>query len=147
MGRTGLRIVQAIGWYFPEAFGGTEIYVAALCRAFKAAGHEVLVAAPDPATKHERTYFHDGTPVYRYPIPARPTRAEAQGGQTVRGAERFHRWLAAERPDIVHMHTFVTGMGLPELRAAKALGAKTVVTTHSSSLGFVCARGDAHAVG
>jgi glycosyltransferase involved in cell wall biosynthesis len=136
-----LKIVQAIGWYFPESLGGTEIYVAALCRAFKRAGHEVLVAAPDPTTERERTYCHDGTTVYRYPIPAQPTRAEAQGGQTVRGAERFHRWLGIERPDIVHMHTFVTGMGLPELRAAKARGARTVVTTHSSSLGFVCARG------
>ncbi len=41
----------------------------------------------------------------------------------------------------MHLHTFVTGMGLSELHAAKASGAKTIVTTHSSSLGFVCARG------
>src|SRR3954447_14570164 len=27
-----VKIVQAVGWYFPEALGGTEIYVAALCR-------------------------------------------------------------------------------------------------------------------
>ena len=31
-----MKIVQAVGWYFPEALGGTEIYVAALCRAHKA---------------------------------------------------------------------------------------------------------------
>lgn len=136
-----MKIVQALGWYFPESLGGTEIYVAALCRAFASAGHTVVVAAPDPASDRERTYSHDGTTVYRYPIPPRPTRAEAQGSITVRGADRFHRWLAAERPDIVHMHTFVTGMGLPELRAAKACGARTIVTTHSSSLGFLCMRG------
>jgi glycosyltransferase involved in cell wall biosynthesis len=136
-----VKIVQAVGWYFPEALGGTEIYVAALCRAYADAGHTAIVAAPDPECGHERTYSHDGTTVYRYPIPPRPTRAEAQGSVAVRGADSFHRWLAAERPDVVHMHTFVTGMGLPELRAAKACGARTIVTTHSSSLGFLCTRG------
>jgi glycosyltransferase involved in cell wall biosynthesis len=136
-----MKIVQAVGWYFPDSLGGTEVYVAELCRAFSAAGHAVTVAAPDPTTEGERVYSHDSTCVYRYSIPPQPTRAEAQGSAIVRGAERFHAWLAAERPDVVHLHTFVTGLGLAELRAAKACGAKTVVTTHSSSLGFLCTRG------
>lgn len=136
-----MKIVQAVGWYFPDSLGGTEVYVAELCRAFTAAGHTVTVAAPDPTTEGERVYRHDGTGVYRYPIPRQPTRSEAQGSAVVRGAERFHAWLAAERPDVVHLHTFVTGLGLAELRAAKACGAKTIVTTHSSSLGFLCTRG------
>jgi glycosyltransferase involved in cell wall biosynthesis len=104
----------------------------------------MLVAAPDPALDGlhtERTYMHDGVQVFRYAIPARPTREEAQGSVTVRGAERFHAWMAAKRPDIVHLHTFVTGLGLPELRAARESGARTIVTTHSSSLGFLCMRG------
>jgi glycosyltransferase involved in cell wall biosynthesis len=135
-----MKIVQAVGWYFPESLGGTEVYVAALCRAFAAAGHTVMVAAPDPAGQAERCYSHDGIPVYRYPIPSRPTRAEAQGA-VVRGAERFHQWLARQQADVVHLHTFVTGLGLPELHAARASGATAIVTTHSSSLGFLCARG------
>jgi glycosyltransferase involved in cell wall biosynthesis len=140
MDQAPVKIVQALGWYFPESLGGTEVYVATLSRAFAAAGHKVRVAAPD-TVGGERTYAHDGTQVYRYPIPAHPTRDEAQGSRTVRGAHRFHEWLAGERPDVVHFHTFVTGLGLPELHAARACGAKTVVTTHSSSLGFLCARG------
>jgi glycosyltransferase involved in cell wall biosynthesis len=136
-----MKIVQAIGWYFPESLGGTEVYVEALCRRFASAGHSVIVAAPDRGGDRERTYIHDGTSVYRYPTAAHPTREEAQGSLAVRGSDLFHRWLAVERPDIVHMHTFVTGLGLPELRAARACGAKTIVTTHSSSLGFLCARG------
>jgi glycosyltransferase involved in cell wall biosynthesis len=59
----------------------------------------------------------------------------------VRGAERFHRWLARLRPDVVHFHTFVTGLGLHEVEAAKAAGARIVVTSHSSSLGWICQRG------
>lgn len=136
-----MKIVQAVGWYFPESLGGTEVYVAALCQRLRAAGQEVLVAAPDPALSAERTYEHDGVPVYRYPIPAAPTRDEVQGIERVRGAERFHRWLEIERPDVVHAHTFVTGLGLHELRAARAAGARVVATTHSASLGFICQRG------
>ena len=136
-----MKIVQAVGWYFPESLGGTEVYVAGLCRRLRAAGQEVLVAAPDPGQAVERVYEHDGVPIYRYPVPAAPTRDEVQGVVPVRGAERFHRWLEAQRPDVVHAHTFVTGLGLHEVKAAKSAGARVVVTPHSSSLGWICQRG------
>jgi glycosyltransferase involved in cell wall biosynthesis len=136
-----MKIVQAVGWYFPDSLGGTEVYVAGLCRRLRDAGQDVLVAAPDSAHAEERTYEHDGIPVYRYPIPLAPTRDEVQGTARVRGAERFRRWLAVERPDVVHAHTFVTGLGLDELKAAKSVGARVVVTTHSASLGWTCQRG------
>jgi len=136
-----MKIVQAVGWYHPDSLGGTEVYVAGLCRRLREGGQEVLVAAPDPGGLAERRYEHDGVPVYRYPIPAAPTREECQGQIPVRGAERFHRWLGAERPDVVHAHTFVTGLGLGELRAAKSAGARVIVTTHSASLGWICQRG------
>jgi glycosyltransferase involved in cell wall biosynthesis len=136
-----MRIVQAVGWYYPDTLGGTEVYVAALCRWLRAAGHEVLVAAPDPGAVKERRYEHEGAPVYRYPIPAQPTRGECQEQVVVRGAERFHAWLAAEQPDVVHFHTFVTGLGLAEVKAARTAGARVIVTTHSASLGYLCPRG------
>ena len=136
-----MRIVQGVGWYYPDSWGGTEIYVAALAHRLRAAGHDVAVAAPDPSQLGEHRYEHDGIPVYRYPIPASPTRAEAQGGTTVRGAEYFHRWLEAFRPDVVHFHTFVTGLGLAEVDAARRAGARVFATTHAATLGFVCARG------
>jgi len=136
-----MRIVQALGWYYPESLGGTEVYVAGLARDLRAAGHQVLIAAPDPAYATQRVYEHDGVPVLRYPIPTAPTRAECQGRTPVRGADRLHEWLVAIKPDVVHIHTLLTGLGLPELWAAKAVGARTVVTTHSSSLGYLCQRG------
>ncbi len=136
-----MKIVQAVGWYFPDSLGGTEVYVAGLCRRLRAAGQEVLVAAPDPTHAEEWTYEHDGVPVYRYPISPAPSREESQGLAVVRGTELFHRWLAAQRPDVVHAHTFVTGLGLPELEAAKAAGARVIATTHSASLGWICQRG------
>jgi len=136
-----LKVLQAVGWYYPDSWGGTEIYVAALAGRLRAAGHEVAIAAPDASHGTERRYEHDGIPVYRYPIPSNPTRAEAQGGVSVRGADRFHRWIEAFRPDVAHFHTFVTGLGLAEIEAARRAGARVIVTTHAASLGFICARG------
>jgi glycosyltransferase involved in cell wall biosynthesis len=136
-----LRIVQAVGWYLPTSTGGTEVYVSELSKRLRAAGHEVLIAAPEALRHQERTYGEGGFPVYRYPIPPRVTRDESQGRVIVRGAELFHEWLRHTHPDVVHMHTYVTGLGLAELRAAKALGAKVIATTHSASLGFTCQRG------
>jgi glycosyltransferase involved in cell wall biosynthesis len=136
-----MKIVQVCGWYFPDSLGGTETYVSALSSCLRAAGHEVLIAAPDPGAARDRTYQHDGFPVFRFPIPAAPTRDEAQHLTPARGAERLHAWLRDTRADVVHFHTFVTGVGPHEIRAARATGARIVATTHSGSLGFLCQRG------
>ena len=136
-----MRILQAVGWYYPDSWGGTEIYVAALAGRLRAAGHDVAIAAPDAQHHAVRRYEHEGIPVFRYPIPPNPTRAEAQGGVIVRGAELFHRWIEDFRPDVAHFHTFVTGLGLAEVDAARRAGARVIVTTHAASLGFICARG------
>jgi glycosyltransferase involved in cell wall biosynthesis len=136
-----MRIVQALGWYFPDSLGGTEVYVAALASRLRARGHHVQVAAPEPGLDAARAYEHDHVPVYRYPISVHPSRAEARAQRTVRGAEQFHRWLSQEHPDVVHVHTFVTGLGIHEIEAARAAGARVIVTTHAASLGFVCERG------
>jgi glycosyltransferase involved in cell wall biosynthesis len=130
-----------VGWYLPTSTGGTEVYVSELSKRLRAAGHEVLIAAPETLGQQERTYDEGGFPVYRYPIPPRVTRDESQGRVIVRGAGLFHEWLRRTQPDVVHMHTYVTGLGLAELRVAKTLGAKVIATTHSASLGFTCQRG------
>ena len=136
-----MKIVQALGWYHPDSVGGTEVYVAALARELRASGHQVLIAAPEAGLPAPRVYEFEGCDVFRYPIPSAPSREEAQGDVVVRGAEHLHRWLADVRADVVHMHTFVTGLGLAEIRAARHAGSRVVVTTHASSLGYVCQRG------
>jgi glycosyltransferase involved in cell wall biosynthesis len=117
------------------------VYVSELSKRLRAAGHDVLIAAPEALGQAERTYDEGGFQVYRYPIPVRVTRDEAQGRVAVRGAERLHDWLRRAQPDVVHMHTFVTGLGLAELKVARSLRARVIATTHSASLGFTCQRG------
>jgi glycosyltransferase involved in cell wall biosynthesis len=140
MGGAQLKIVQVCGWYFPESLGGTETYVAALAEHLRDDGHEVLIAAPVPGGE-EQSYEHAGVPVFRYPIAALPTRREARHEVPVRGAERLHAWLDEQRPDVVHVHTLVTGIGPHEILAAKSIQATVVVTTHAGGLGFLCQRG------
>ena len=136
-----MRIVQAVGWYFPDSLGGTEVYVSTLAQRLVRDGHEVVVAAPEPDGTHEREYLHDGVKVYRYPTAGKVTRAQARGRDVVAGAERFHAWLHAYRPDVVHFHTFVTGLSLREVAASRECGARVIVTSHAASLGFLCERG------
>jgi glycosyltransferase involved in cell wall biosynthesis len=136
-----VKILQVAGWYYPENLGGTEIYVSTLSRLFADVGHQVVIAAPLAGLNAPRSYEHDGTPVYRYPVPSNPTRDEAQGRVAARGSEHFREWVAELKPDVAHFHSIVTGLGLNEMRAAKSSGAQLVFTSHASSLGFICQRG------
>jgi len=137
-----VKIVHLLGWYFPDSVGGTEVYVEALCRRLRAAGHDVLVAAPDAHHAAPERYEHDGVRVFRYQIADAPTRDEAQHRVAVRGAERLYRFLAEERPDILHVHSFTTGVGLPEIREARRLGIRIIVTCHLPSFGYMCRSGE-----
>jgi len=137
-----VKIAHLVGWYFPDSVGGTEVYVEGLCKRLQAAGHEVLVAAPDARGSAPPHYEHEGVPVFRYAIPANPTRDEAHHRVAAPGADALHAWLSQERPDIVHVHSLTTGVGLPEIRAAEQLKSRVIVTCHLPGLGFLCRTGE-----
>lgn len=135
-----MRILQLSGWYAPTSVGGTEVYVAHLARACRDAGHDVRVAAPlagIPSFEHGE---QAGISVLRYPVPETPTRDEARGRVPFRGHQALHRWVAAWKPDIVHVHSLTTGLGVPEIRAAAAESV-VLYTNHLPSMGFACSRG------
>lgn len=136
-----MKIVHALGWYFPGSLGGTEVYVAGLVQRLLCAGYEVAVAAPLRGLQGTQTYEHDSVPVFRYPVPRDPMREECQSRVPARGAEQFTKWLASQRPDVLHVHTLSTGLGVSELEAAKDLGIRVVVTNHLGSIGYTCLRG------
>ena len=60
-----MKILHLVGWYFPDSIGGTEVYVETLCRRLRAAGHEVLIAAPDSHGAAPERYEHDGVRIMR----------------------------------------------------------------------------------
>ena len=106
-----MKIVHLLGWYFPDSVGGTEVYVEGLCRRLQDAGHEVLIAAPDPRRTAPKQYEYHGVPVFRYPITDQPTRDQAYHRVAMPGVRHLFQWLANERPDILHVHSIKTGVG------------------------------------
>lgn len=137
-----MKIVHLLGWYFPDSVGGTEVYVEGLCRRLQDAGHEVLIAAPDPQRTAPEQYEYHGVPVFRYPITDHPTRDEAYHRVAMPGAAHLFRWLADQRPDILHVHSIKTGVGLPEFREAHRMGIRIIATCHLPSLGYLCRTGE-----
>ncbi|MCU1385979.1 MAG: hypothetical protein JWL71_4676 [Acidobacteria bacterium] len=137
-----MKIVHLLGWYFPDSVGGTEVYVEGLCRRLQQAGHEVLIAAPDPHRTAAAQYDYHRVPVFRYPISDHPNRDEAYHRLAMPGTEHLFRWLADERPDILHVHSIKTGVGLPEFREAHRLGIRVIATCHLPSLGYLCRTGE-----
>jgi glycosyltransferase involved in cell wall biosynthesis len=137
-----VKIIHLLGWYFPDSVGGTEVYVEGLCRRLQDAGHDVLIAAPDPHRTTPDRYDYHGVPVFRYPISDHPTRDEAYHRVGMPGTEHLFRWLADERPDILHVHSIKTGVGLPEFREARRLGIRVIATCHLPSLGYLCRTGE-----
>ena len=116
-----MKIVHLLGWYFPDSVGALR-YVEGLCRRLKDAGHEVLIAAPMRIGRCQSVYgatacrsFDTQSPTTRRAT--RPITAWRCGR-----AEHLSGWLADERPDILHVHSIKTGVGLPEFREARRLG-------------------------
>ncbi len=109
-----LRVVHCVGFYFPDAVGGTEVYVRDLAAALLERGIESSIAAS--TTDHARDYRWQGMPVSRYP--ADIDRAQFQ--QLVRRLE----------PDVFHLHSWTTGAGLTHLGHAADLGIPCVATLH-----------------
>jgi glycosyltransferase involved in cell wall biosynthesis len=131
-----LKVIHALGWYFPSSSGGTEVYVDALIKGLQRHGVASVVAAASDGPSAD--YDWDGIPVHRYTVGG-ATRTEVVRG-TVHGAfESFADWLRSQDADIYHQHSFSRGCGLPHLKLARESGFKTVVTVHVPSL--LCLRG------
>lgn len=137
-----MKIVHALGWYFPEAIAGTEIYVNGLAQRLQKRGHEVSVAAPLRGLKDSWEYEHEGVPVFRFTLRGTTaTRDECQTRVATRGSEVLLKWLAEQRPDLLHVHTLLPGITVYEIEAARAMGIRVVATNHLGDLGYNCQRG------
>ncbi|BAZ50331.1 group 1 glycosyl transferase [Nostoc sp. NIES-4103] len=133
-----MKVIQTIGYYFPESFGGTEVYVEGLVNQLNSQGVSSIVAAPKNGTQ-ELCYEHNGISVYRYPIFPDLTLEQIRDVTPHGGFECFAQWLQQQQADIYHQHTLVTGCSIHHMRQAKKLGMPTVLTVHLP--GYICLRG------
>jgi hypothetical protein len=122
--------------YFPDAVGGTEVYVRALAQRLGARGYRSAVAAPG---KLAATYVDGGLPVYRFPTDLRPRLELAYGVADEIAAEGFRTIIAQSRPDIVHLHARTAATSERLVDVAHAAGARVVFTYHTPTAS--CARG------
>jgi glycosyltransferase involved in cell wall biosynthesis len=137
--RTGRGDILHVPYtYFPDAPGGTEIYVASLITSLRKYGFDGAVAAPTRES-HDASYRHDDISVHRFPI-ARQVRFEhSYGAPDEVAASSFRAVLARLKPHIVHFHAHTAAVSVLLTDAAHDAGAKTVFTYHTPTAS--CARG------
>ena len=66
-----MKIFHCLRNYFPDPVGGTEIYVAALCKELQVLGIEVAVVKPT-FNQEPKYYFYEGVQVLEYLETSRP---------------------------------------------------------------------------
>src|SRR5438552_1219038 len=132
-----MKVVHCVGWYLPESFGGSELYVHGLARALQGRGVETVVMAPKADARSDR-YVLDGIEVLRYPVSMQRNVDQHEGRAPHGGFEQFQRELQALRADVFHLHSLTYGCGLRHIRCASELGLATLVTLHVPRV--VCAR-------
>jgi glycosyltransferase involved in cell wall biosynthesis len=122
--------------YFPDASGGTEVYVRALAQRLSACGYPSAVAAPGAAPA---TYVDGGVRVYRFATDVRSRLELAYGVPDEIAAEGFGTIVAQARPDIVHLHALTAAVSERLVDVAHAAGARVVFTYHTPTAS--CSRG------
>ena len=122
--------------YFPDAIGGTEVYVAGLVSALREQGVSGAVAAPGET---ERVYEHEGTTIFRFARDRHQELAHAYGQPDEDALQSFLSVLARTRPHIVHMHARTAAVSDRLVDAAHGIGAKVVFTYHTPTVS--CVRG------
>jgi glycosyltransferase involved in cell wall biosynthesis len=134
-----MKIIQSLGFYFPDSTGGTEVYVEGLVKQLHQQNPQTENIIIAPGGNEEKTYNHNGIKVYRYPVFSDLDIGQIRGDKPPGGFEYFTNFLIQEKPDIYHQHSWTTGCGFHHLKTAKELGIKTLITVHVP--GNVCLRG------
>jgi glycosyltransferase involved in cell wall biosynthesis len=131
-----MKVLHVPFCFYPDAPGGTEIYVEALARYQDEMGIESAIAA---AGRENASYIHVGRQVYRFRTgPDLSMRALYGEGDMV-AASAFAEILESARPDVVHLHAFTSGVSIRLVRAAHGRGIPVVFTYHTPSVS--CSRG------
>ena len=138
MNENAMQVVMATAWYPPYDLGGTEVYLEGLVDELARCGHACTVLVPR-APGAPAQYEHHGVQVRTYPVPAEPAPGEISRQLPHLGFDEFCQELARHERAIYHQHSWTRGCGLEHLRAAHALGLRTVLTIHVA--GAVCLRG------
>ena len=122
--------------YFPDAVGGTEVYVRELARTQAARGDEVLILAP---AERAHRYAHDGIAVERYTVSNQIDDVRELYGPAGASADEFVAVLERFRPAVLHVHGVGRAIAPQALQRAREMGIGVVLTYHTPTA--TCVRG------
>ncbi len=122
--------------YYPEAVGGTEVYVRDLAREQLKRGHHVMILAP--AAKRS-TYVHEGIPVVRYHVPDEVADIVDLYSARKTDAQQFIADASGFSADVLHIHGVGRAIAPAALERLKQLGMSIILTYHTPTT--TCVRG------
>jgi glycosyltransferase involved in cell wall biosynthesis len=132
-----VKVLQIPFHYYPEAVGGTEVYVSSLAKWLQIQGTEVEIAAP---ADERGEYVHDGIPVHRFGITKTPSDvAMLYGKGDPEATRQFAAILDRTLPDVVHLHAMSPAVSLHVVHEIRKRGIPAVFTCHIP--GITCPRG------
>ncbi|MFN5134085.1 MAG: glycosyltransferase [Chitinophagaceae bacterium] len=137
-----MKIFQVLNHFLPEQTAGTEVYTWALSKRLKKNHTEVHVIIPNYGEPVNDSYEYDSIKVIRFAEPSITDRSLIMGKRIPKGVASFKQLLTVEQPQIVHFHELAgsNGITLHHIKAAKAAGAKIVITFHLA--GSTCRTGN-----
>jgi glycosyltransferase involved in cell wall biosynthesis len=137
-----MKVLQVLNHFLPQQTAGTEVYTWALSRQLQQQGIAVQVVIPHYRKTTDADYEYDGLAVHQYAEPAVVDRSLIMGFRAPEGLKHFVSYLHKEQPDLVHFHELAgsNGITLRHVQAAKATGAKVIMTFHLA--GYSCKTGN-----
>ena len=118
-----MRVVESVGFYFPNSVGGSEVYVSSLATKLRASGIECVVAAPGRSSEAS-WYVHEGSTSFATRSPSALGVVRRRAGCRLAISAVFEIWLREQRADVYHQHSWTTGCGLWHLRGCQAAWAQ-----------------------
>ena len=136
-----MKVIQVLNHFLPQQTAGTEVYTWALSRQLQQHGVAVQVLIPHYGNTKDADYVYDGIAVHEYAEPSVLDRSLIMGFRLPDGLKNFVAHLKNEKPDLVHFHELAgsNGITLQHIQAAKASGAKVIMTFHLA--GYSCKTG------
>jgi glycosyltransferase involved in cell wall biosynthesis len=131
-----MKVVHFPYTYFPDAAGGTEVYVRTLCQELLPHGVRSVVAAPGAQAAE---YEMDGQKVIRFPTSSSLSLRDLYGEGDASAVAALLPLLDREKPDVVNFHAYSSGVSLRLAREVKRRGIPFIQTYHTPTVS--CMRG------
>lgn len=136
-----MKVLQVLNHFLPQQIAGTEVYTWALSKQLQQRGITVQVLIPHYNQTTAADYVYDELAVHQYAESSVVDRSLIMGFRAPDGLKHFITYLQEAQPDIVHFHELAGSKGITfqHVQAAKASGAKVIMTIHLA--GYSCKTG------